>query len=107
VQGKCLVGGLELALRADVIIATQGAVLGHPEQSLGVITLLGGIQRASAAVTAAAHVAEERRRARAAVAAWPASPSRRRRVEVGCQRCAGRTGDHRRLESRPACPART
>ena len=45
VQGKCLGGGFELALRADVIIATENARFGHPEQTLGVVTLLGGVQR--------------------------------------------------------------
>lgn len=45
VQGKCLGGGLELALRADVIVAAEGAAFGHPEQMIGVVTLLGGIQR--------------------------------------------------------------
>lgn len=45
VQGKCLGGGFELALRADVIVAAEGAVFGHPEQMIGVVTLLGGIQR--------------------------------------------------------------
>lgn len=47
VQGKCLGGGFELALRADVIIAAESAVFSHPEQSIGVFTLLGGIQRAA------------------------------------------------------------
>lgn len=45
VQGRCLGGGFELALRGDVIIAADTAVFGHPEQTLGVVTLLGGIQR--------------------------------------------------------------
>jgi enoyl-CoA hydratase/carnithine racemase len=45
VQGKCLGGGFELALRADVIVAADDAVFGHPEQMIGVVTLLGGIQR--------------------------------------------------------------
>lgn len=45
VQGKCLGGGFELVLRADVIIAAESAVFAHPEQTLGVVTLLGGIQR--------------------------------------------------------------
>ncbi len=45
VQGLCFGGGLELALRADVIFAGNSARFGHPEQSLGIVTLLGGIYR--------------------------------------------------------------
>jgi enoyl-CoA hydratase/carnithine racemase len=45
VQGLCFGGGLELALRADVIFAASGATFGHPEQTLGIVTLLGGIYR--------------------------------------------------------------
>lgn len=45
VQGLCLGGGFELALRADVILAAQSARFGHPEQTLGLVTLLGGIYR--------------------------------------------------------------
>jgi enoyl-CoA hydratase/carnithine racemase len=45
VQGLCFGGGLELALRADVILAGQMARFGHPEQTLGLVTLLGGIYR--------------------------------------------------------------
>ena len=45
VQGLCFGGGFELALRADVLFAAAGARFGHPEQSIGIITLLGGIQR--------------------------------------------------------------
>lgn len=45
VQGLCLGGGLELALRADVIFASNTARFGHPEQTLGIVTLLGGIYR--------------------------------------------------------------
>jgi enoyl-CoA hydratase/carnithine racemase len=45
VQGLCFGGGLELAVRADVIIAGRAARFGHPEQSIGIITLLGGIYR--------------------------------------------------------------
>ncbi|MEU1371540.1 enoyl-CoA hydratase/isomerase family protein [Streptomyces sp. NPDC005803] len=47
VQGLCFGGGFELALRADVIFAAEGARFGHPEQSLGLVTLLGGIYRAA------------------------------------------------------------
>jgi enoyl-CoA hydratase/carnithine racemase len=56
VQGLCFGGGLELALRADVIFASETARFGHPEQTLGIVTLLGGIYR----------VAERAGRARAA-----------------------------------------
>jgi enoyl-CoA hydratase/carnithine racemase len=45
VQGRCSGGGFELALRADVIIAAESAHFGHPEQTLGIVTLLGGIYR--------------------------------------------------------------
>jgi enoyl-CoA hydratase/carnithine racemase len=45
VQGLCFGGGLELALRADVIFASNTARFGHPEQTLGLVTLLGGIYR--------------------------------------------------------------
>lgn len=47
VQGLCAGGGFELALRADVIFAAQSARFGHPEQTLGLVTLLGGIYRAA------------------------------------------------------------
>ena len=45
VHGVCFGGGLELALRADVIFAAASSVFGHPEQTLGIVTLLGGIYR--------------------------------------------------------------
>ncbi len=45
VQGLCFGGGLELAIRADVIFAGETARLGHPEQSLAIVTLLGGVYR--------------------------------------------------------------
>lgn len=48
VQGLCLGGGLELALRADFVVAGETARFGHPEQSIGVATLLGGIYRVAA-----------------------------------------------------------
>jgi enoyl-CoA hydratase/carnithine racemase len=56
VQGLCFGGGLELALRADLVFAGESATFGHPEQSLGIVTLLGGVYR----------VAERAGRARAA-----------------------------------------
>lgn len=45
VQGLCFGGGLELALRADIVFAAQTARFGHPEQSIAIVTLLGGIHR--------------------------------------------------------------
>jgi enoyl-CoA hydratase/carnithine racemase len=45
VQGLCFGGGFELALRADVIFAAESASFGHPEQSLGIVTVLGGVYR--------------------------------------------------------------
>jgi enoyl-CoA hydratase/carnithine racemase len=45
VQGLCFGGGLELAIRADIIVAGEGARFGHPEQTLGIVTMLGGIYR--------------------------------------------------------------
>lgn len=56
VQGSCFGGAFEIALRADVIIAAESAGFRHPEATLGVFTLLGGVQR----------VAERSGRARAA-----------------------------------------
>ncbi|MFE7745972.1 enoyl-CoA hydratase/isomerase family protein [Nocardia sp. NPDC057455] len=56
VHGLCAGGGFELAVRADVIIAAESARFAHPEQTLGIVTLLGGIYR----------VAERAGRARAA-----------------------------------------
>jgi len=45
VQGRCLGGGLELAIRADVIFAGSSARFGHPEQTIAIVTLLGGVYR--------------------------------------------------------------
>jgi enoyl-CoA hydratase/carnithine racemase len=45
VQGLCFGGGFELALRADVIFAAESARFGHPEQTIAIVTLLGGIYR--------------------------------------------------------------
>ena len=45
VQGLCFGGGLELAIRADMIVAAESARFGHPEQSIGIVTVLGGIYR--------------------------------------------------------------
>ncbi|MGW2939037.1 enoyl-CoA hydratase/isomerase family protein [Streptomyces sp. NPDC001156] len=48
VNGLCFGGGFELALRADVVFAGQSARFGHPEQSIAIVTLLGGIYRVAA-----------------------------------------------------------
>lgn len=45
VRGLCFGGGFETALRCDVIIAERSAQFGHPEQTLAVTTLLGGVYR--------------------------------------------------------------
>ncbi|MBW0102548.1 enoyl-CoA hydratase/isomerase family protein [Pseudonocardia sp. KRD291] len=45
VRGLCFGGGLELAVRADLIFAGATARFGHPEQSIAIVTLLGGIYR--------------------------------------------------------------
>jgi enoyl-CoA hydratase/carnithine racemase len=45
VQGLCFGCGLELAVRADGIFAGASARFGHPEQSIGIVTVLGGIYR--------------------------------------------------------------
>src|SRR5271170_6388579 len=45
VQGLCFGGGLELAIRADLIVAAESSRFGHPEQTLGIVTLLGGVYR--------------------------------------------------------------
>lgn len=45
VQGRCRGGGFELALRGDIIVASDDAQFGHSEATIGVFTFLGGIQR--------------------------------------------------------------
>jgi len=45
VHGICTGGGLELALRADVIFAGESARFGHSEATVGIVTLLGGVYR--------------------------------------------------------------
>ena len=37
VQGRCLGGGFELAMGADIIVAAEGAIFGQPEILLGVL----------------------------------------------------------------------
>ncbi len=44
-EGPALGGGLELALAADVIVATPRAVMGFPETGIGIYPGLGGTQR--------------------------------------------------------------
>lgn len=43
VRGRCLGGGLELALLADRIVAAPGSLLGQPELLLGVFAPLGSL----------------------------------------------------------------
>lgn len=45
VQGKALGGGLEIALTADVIVASQDAEFGLPEVKRGLIAAAGGVMR--------------------------------------------------------------
>jgi len=47
VDGPALGGGLELALSADVIVATPKAAMGFPETGIGIYPGLGGTQRTS------------------------------------------------------------
>lgn len=45
VHGGALGGGFELALTCDMIVAADTAFVGMPESSIGVLPLLGGVQR--------------------------------------------------------------
>lgn len=45
VQGPALGGGLELALCCDMIVASEDAMFGFPEVSLGAVPVYGGIRR--------------------------------------------------------------
>ncbi len=47
VRGAALGGGLELALAADILVASDTALLGFPEVSLGIIPAAAGTQRLS------------------------------------------------------------
>lgn len=71
VQGLCFGGGLELAIRSDILFAGASARFGHPEQTLGIVTLLGGVYR----------VAERAGRARAAEMAFTSQPISAQRIE--------------------------
>ncbi len=64
VRGICFGGGFELALRCDIILAASSARFAHPEQSLGITTLIGGVYR----------VAERAGRAFAAELAFTSDP---------------------------------
>lgn len=57
VQGACWGGGFELALRCDIILATRDATFNHPEPTLAITTLLGGVYRL--AERAGKHIAAE------------------------------------------------
>lgn len=45
IHGPALGGGLEFALAGDILAASESAVLGLPETSLGIIPAAGGTQR--------------------------------------------------------------
>jgi enoyl-CoA hydratase/carnithine racemase len=45
VHGTAVGGGLELALAADLIVAAESAKLGAVEVALGVVPIMGGVQR--------------------------------------------------------------
>ena len=48
VRGLCSGGGFELALRTDIIFAGESARFAHSEQTIGIVTLLGGVYRVAA-----------------------------------------------------------
>jgi enoyl-CoA hydratase/carnithine racemase len=48
VRGMCSGGGFEMALRTDVIFAGESARFAHSEQTIGIVTLLGGVYRVAA-----------------------------------------------------------
>ncbi|MGY0390634.1 enoyl-CoA hydratase/isomerase family protein [Nocardioides sp. WG-D5] len=50
VRGMCSGGGFELALRTDIIFAGESARFAHSEQTIGIVTLLGGVYRVAARV---------------------------------------------------------
>jgi enoyl-CoA hydratase len=50
VGGFCLGGGFELALACDIIMASENAVFGLPETTLGILPGYGGIQMLARAI---------------------------------------------------------
>jgi enoyl-CoA hydratase/carnithine racemase len=50
VQGLCNGGGFEVVLRADIIFAAETARFSHSEQTLGLVTALGGVYRSAVRV---------------------------------------------------------
>jgi enoyl-CoA hydratase/carnithine racemase/acyl-CoA reductase-like NAD-dependent aldehyde dehydrogenase len=50
VTGYCMGGGLELALHADLVVASEDAVFAFPETSLGALTTAGSLARLRAHV---------------------------------------------------------
>jgi enoyl-CoA hydratase/carnithine racemase len=45
VQGLCNGGGWELALRADILFASENARFSHSEQTVAFVTVVGGVYR--------------------------------------------------------------
>ncbi|TWS24293.1 enoyl-CoA hydratase/isomerase family protein [Tsukamurella sputi] len=45
IAGYCLGGGLELSLAADIRVASEDAVFGFPETSIGILPSSGGVTR--------------------------------------------------------------
>lgn len=45
VEGQCLAGGLEVALRADMIVSSTGSQFGLPEARRGLLAIGGGLFR--------------------------------------------------------------
>ncbi|MCW2954970.1 MAG: enoyl-CoA hydratase/isomerase family protein [Conexibacter sp.] len=50
IEGACLGGGLELALACDIRVVAEGALLGLPEVTVGIIAGAGGTQRLPRAI---------------------------------------------------------